>query len=247
MKWIMLCLVLLLSGLSVVAQSDFDDAVTAYERDDFAGAIAGFETLIVEGQVSADVYYNLAATCAVAGDTGCAMLNMRRALLYRPRDIGLQTSLAVMRADADLPGIETSDFLIAIGTTTNNLFMLSELAMLVFVLWCVCWLILAISFWLKKWRDVLRYILIVPALLLVLSFSILMLKIAVETLRPEAVIIADVAAIRSGPGDDFLFLYNVPAGTEIRIVEERPDWLRFQTGDNRQGWILREQIEKVVE
>jgi len=68
-----------------------------------------------------------------------------------------------------------------------------------------------------------------------------------ETACPPAVILATETVVRQGDSEAYepVFTEPVHAGTEVRIVEERSGWVRVEFPDGKDGWVRREDVERV--
>jgi uncharacterized protein YgiM (DUF1202 family) len=42
---------------------------------------------------------------------------------------------------------------------------------------------------------------------------------------------------QSGPGADYIALFELHEGAELRLLERRGDWLRISLGAELEGWI----------
>jgi hypothetical protein len=70
-------------------------------------------------------------------------------------------------------------------------------------------------------------------------------RVYTSVFRPAAVVTAEVAPIMSGPGGNYLEIYQLHAAAELRMLEERGDWAHFVQPDGREGWIQVSNFEKV--
>src|SRR5436305_13904414 len=87
---------------SAFAQTDFDKANQEYAQGHFKEAIAGYETLVRSGPLSANLFYDLGNAYFRTGDFGHAILNYERALAleqHHPEGAAnLQSARAAARA-----------------------------------------------------------------------------------------------------------------------------------------------------
>src|SRR5438046_2652181 len=67
-------------GASAFGQTDFSKANQEYAQGHFKEAIAGYETLVRSGPLSANLFYDLGNAYFRTGDFGRAILNYKRAL-----------------------------------------------------------------------------------------------------------------------------------------------------------------------
>src|SRR5437762_13548445 len=69
---------------SAFGQTDFGKANQEYAQGHFKEAIAGYETLVRSGPLSANLFYDLGNAYFRTGDFGRAILNYKRALALEP-------------------------------------------------------------------------------------------------------------------------------------------------------------------
>jgi tetratricopeptide (TPR) repeat protein len=213
----------------------------AYQNGDYQGAIAAYEQSIANGEVSGEIYYNLGLSYYETGQLGLALLNTRKAEIYLPRDEAVALQIARVRGQReDFIGAET-DWLAITAHLTGDVLTLYELSIVVFALWALYFLLLALS------RASLRWLLWLTAAGMLIGVFFLGVRLYVETQQPEAVVLVDAAQVMSGPAGDYLPLYVLYEAAELRIVEERYGWLRFVLADGRSGWIAADNVGIVAE
>src|SRR6266705_6450865 len=85
---------------SAFAQTDFDKANQEYAQGHFKEAIAGYETLVRSGLLSANLFYNLGNAYFRASDFGHAILNYERALALERHHPEAAANLQIARDEA---------------------------------------------------------------------------------------------------------------------------------------------------
>src|SRR5438034_8500718 len=85
---------------SAFAQTDFDKANQEYAQGHFKEAIAGYETLVRSGPLSANLFYDLGNAYFRTGDFGRAILNYKRALALEPHHPEAAANLRIARDEA---------------------------------------------------------------------------------------------------------------------------------------------------
>lgn len=217
------------------------DAAARYEADDFAGATGIWESLAREGLEDSHLWYNLGNAYYQQGDLGRAILSYRRAERLAPRDAQLRDNLALARArraDGDQVAAGGSAAPRAWrglrSRVSSGEFAVAGLVLL----WLTAALAVLGLLRVLAWRR-LRWPLVGLGVLLPL------VSIAAWTAEwqdwngREAVLLAPQVGVTSGPGADFLTLFQIHAGAELRVEEERGDWLRVSLGEQLEGWIPR--------
>jgi tetratricopeptide (TPR) repeat protein len=228
---------LLITGV-LSAQSDSSElllqADTAYMTGDYETSQVLYETVIQEGIRDFRVYFNLGNAYYQSGDLGRALLNYRRAQEISPRDTDLGNNLVLIRKERlDLQGDETG-FAEGLATLTTGGFNLSELSVVVFFMWAIWFILLGAAIFKTAWRYRLRTPLFFVGISLLTGLFLLGGRLATH---PPAVVIDEAVPVHSGPGEDYLELYQLHAAAEIYVWETKNDWVQFALTDGRLGWI----------
>ncbi|MFO0874818.1 MAG: tetratricopeptide repeat protein [Phycisphaerales bacterium] len=65
--------------------------------------------------------------------------------------------------------------------------------------------------------------------------------------RTQAVLVVDDAILRKGNGEGFdpAITARLGSGVELRVLEERPGWLRVRLPEGSEGWLRSEQVDRV--
>jgi hypothetical protein len=65
--------------------------------------------------------------------------------------------------------------------------------------------------------------------------------------EPATVVVQDAFAdLRSGPGRGFPATYSVERNATIELLRQRTDWIKVRTGNGREGWVHRSQLERTL-
>src|SRR5712675_1418216 len=98
------------SAASAIAQPDVDfgKANQEYAQGHFKEAIAGYETLVRSGSLSANLFYNLGNAYFRTGDFGRAILNYERALALERYHPEAAANLQIARDEARALEIQQS-------------------------------------------------------------------------------------------------------------------------------------------
>jgi tetratricopeptide (TPR) repeat protein len=236
MRMWFLALLLITEVLSAQSESAelLLQADTAYMIGDYETSQLLYETIIQEGFRDFRVYFNLGNAYYQSGDLGRALLNYRRAQEISPRDTDLGNNLALVRKERlDLQSDETG-FAEGLAPLTTGVFNLSDLSILIFFVWTIWFILLGVAIFKPVWRYRLRIPLSFVGIILLLSLLLLGGRLAAP---PTAVVIDEVVPVRSGPGEDYLELYQLHAAAEIYVWETKNDWVQFALADGRLGWL----------
>ncbi len=85
---------------SAFTQTDFDKANQEYAEGHFKEAIAGYETLVRSGPLSANLFYDLGNAYFRSSDFGRAILNYERALALERQHPEAAANLQIARDEA---------------------------------------------------------------------------------------------------------------------------------------------------
>jgi len=217
-----------------------------YEAGEFAGAIARYEKLVDAGVREGRLFYNLGGAYIKLGDLGRAVLNFRRAQRLLPRDGDVAANLRLARAQTlDRIEVENEGAIInlvrrLVGWTTFD-----EAAAAVLTLWIIlCGLAVSAILWRHR-RGPLLYLTGGIAALLFLGILSIGIRTIDEHGQPPAVVVGAKVNMRSGPGDNYLTEFTLHAGAEVRVVEQRGDWIRIGLPGDLQGWAPDEAIIRI--
>ena len=214
----------------------FDAANRLYEEGKFAEAVSAYEKLGQAGQVSAALYFNLGNAYFKSGQIGRAIAAYRTAQQITPRDPDLRANLQFARNQTPSPTLSPSRSQRWLARLTLN-----EWTMLAAgALWL--WLLLLATL---QWRPALRPVLRSYAFSLGVVGALLCLCV-VAALRETrftriAIVVTGEATARYGPLAESPAAFTVHDGAELRVLDQKDDWLQVSAGPRRIGWLRRDQ------
>ena len=227
--------------LSDIAQQ----AAVEYEAGNYEAARTHYTSLIESGVQDGVVFTNLGHTYYQLQDLGAALVNYRRAQIVQPRDAQINSGLARIRSlRTDIQGDETA-LIDNIAAMTVPIATSLELTWAMSALWCLYFGFVIVMIIRKQSRDSWRGTFVLLSTILLFGLLLWGSRVYVDRFRPAAIIIEPTVQVMSGPGADYLPIYNLHAAAELRILEQRDAWVRFILPDQRQGWIQEEMIERV--
>ncbi|MBE2247534.1 MAG: tetratricopeptide repeat protein [Candidatus Competibacteraceae bacterium] len=209
----------------------------AYSKGQFDEALALYQQLANEGQVSWVLYYNLANAAFKTGNYALAVLNYERAARLNPTHPDIRYNLSLVRNQ--LPDKQT--VLTYTGVTgflfyLRNLLTIDQWAWLSimflfmsFVSFLLTYLLH--SFTLKKILFVLVPFWFFPAI----SSALLAQWYYVDFYKNEAIVMNTEVPVFSSP-DKSVVLFVLHYGTKINIQKEKNEWLNISFED-KSGWI----------
>jgi tetratricopeptide (TPR) repeat protein len=244
-----LLFVLILAWTFVRLTSAQTDVVTqanaAYQSGDYETAIGLYESLAAGGSFDGAIYFNLGNAYYQTGDLTRALLNYRRAQNWIPRDSDLNANMALIRVQRlDVQGDEIG-LLESMSGLTSSTVTLTELGWIALVFWALWFVLLSGAILRKTWRDFLRPLLVVLAVVTMVGVILLGSRLFVTATAPAGVVVETSVTAMSGPGDTYLELFQLHTAAELRLWETNGDWVRVGLPDGRQGWIPRQSVELV--
>lgn len=240
---ICLCMVLAIPGVLSQTEDWHTEAEQAYLTGNYAQAIELYTWALEQGFTVSEVYFNLGNAYYADGNLGMALLNYLRAQHSNPRDLTIDTNIMRTRAiRANYQG-SSQHWIDFIAESTYTLFRIEELATITAIAWAMWFSLLAIYFIRRGWW--LRWGLSFSGLFIAVLVILFFCRTYADTQRPQAVITDLVTGVQSGPSEDYLTLFELYNGAEIRIIAREGGWAKFILPDGRQGWITRFAFEYV--
>jgi tetratricopeptide (TPR) repeat protein len=225
---------------SFAAASDpaaFDAANKLYYEGKFGDAAAAYDRLVQSGQRSAALYFNLGNAFFKSGQVGRAIAAYRQAQLLTPRDPDVRANLQFARNQVQGPTLPSTAWQRWSGRlSVNEWTFLAAVSLWLFLL------LLAALQWRPRLARPLRNGALALGLATLLLCSCLGAIVYENQSNRIAVVSAPEAVVRVGPLDTAPNAFTVHDGAELRVLDQREDWLQVTTGPQRNGWIQRQQV-----
>jgi tetratricopeptide (TPR) repeat protein len=219
-----------------LSASAFESANKLYEEGKFAEAAAAYESLVQSRQVSAALYFNLGNAWFKSGQIGRAIAAYRQAEQITPRDPDLRANLQFARNQTPAPTLSPSRWHRWLGRLTLNEW--TVLAAVALWLWL---LLLAILQWRPNLRLVLRAYVFSLAVLAALLCACAAAALQETRFTRAAIVITHEATVRYGPLAESPAAFTVHDGAELRVLDQKDEWLQVSGGPRRTGWLRRDQ------
>src|SRR5881409_327267 len=227
-------------GASAFAQTDFDKANQKYAQGHFKEAIAGYETLVRSGPVSANLFYDLGNTYFRAGNFGRAILNYERALALEPHHPEATANLQIARDEAHALELQPGRLERYLEFASVNQYTVTAAV----AFWIAAFCLAALVFTRRRSRATLTLLLV---MLLISAGGIVatwQLERGSEGSALAVVTGKDVQA-RLATADTANSVLALPPGSEVKIVSTRGDWIYAALPNNLRGWIPAKNAEQV--
>ncbi len=231
-----------LATRSLLAQADaeFAKANQEFAEGHFKEAISGYEALIRSGQWSANVFYDLGNAYFRTGDFGRAILNYERALALERHHPEATANLQIARDEAHALEIQPSSLERYLQFASLNQYSIAAAT----AFWLAIFAMFALIF---KQRRSARAIALSISCLLVLAVAVYAIFTLERGSKGQALAVVtgkDVQA-RLATADTANSVLALPAGSEIRILSTRGDWIYAALPNNLRGWIPAKNAEQV--
>lgn len=222
------------------SDAQFAKANQEYAANDFKGAIAEYENVVRSGEWSAPLFYDLGNAYFRTGDFGFAILNYERALALEPRHPEAQANLQIARDEARSLELQSTVFDRFLKNGNARSYTVAAAATFWLGLFGLAILVFA------RRRS--------PALVLLTLLSwIACAGLAASVWQIEtgnggrslAIVTAKNVEARVATADNAGSVLALPAGSEIRVLQQRGDWTYAVLPNNLRGWIPAKAAELV--
>ena len=227
---------------TLFAQPDaqFTKANEQFAQGDFKEAVAAYETLVHQGQRNANLFYDLGNAYFRTADFGRAILNYERALALDRHHAEATANLQIARDEARALELRPTRLERYLQFASINQYTLAA----------------AVAFWLGIFGIVVLIFARRRSAALI-SLSILCLLVcaifvwAIHTLdngsegRALAIVTGKDVQARLATADTANSVLALPAGSEIKILSTRGDWMYAVLPNDLRGWIQTKNAEQV--
>jgi len=220
-----------------ISATAFESANKLYEEGKFSEAATAYAKLLQGGQTSPALYFNLGNAFFKSGQIGRAVAAYRLAAQLTPRDPDVRANLQFARSQTQGPTLSPSRWQRWLGRLTLNEW--TVLAASAVWLWLVLLAVL-------QWRPGLR-----PALMgYVFALAIVALSLCgllgaacyQARLSRVAIVITKEADVRNGPLTESRTAFTAHDGAELRVLDQKDEWLEVSAGPRETGWLRRDQV-----
>jgi tetratricopeptide (TPR) repeat protein len=238
-----LCLFSLIIGFALTANGADNDAFAkankAYAEGRFGEAAANYESLVRAGKLNANLFYDLGNAWYRVGDFGQSILNYERALTLDPRHPEADANLRLARDEARALELRRDWIEHYAGMATVKQYTIAAAV--------AFWLALFIMAHLFFSRRSAGRIALIALCVIVCGVSIFAIVTLENGTRGDSLAIVtgkDVEA-RLATADNAKSVLVLPAGSEIKILSERGDWIYAALPNEQRGWIPAANAQRV--
>jgi tetratricopeptide (TPR) repeat protein len=227
-------------GLWAAEDDSFAKANQAYSEGRYAEAAADYQALVGSGHWNANLFYNLGNAQYRLGNFGQAILNYERALALEPRHPEADTNLRLARDEARALELRKDPVERYAGVVTIKQWAIAAAAGFWIALFVAAHLVLS------RRRSAGGIALVAAGLVLggVSVFAIGILEEGTSG-RALAIVTGQNVAARIATADSAQTVLALPAGSAIKVLSERGDWLYAALPNDQHGWIPASAVERV--
>jgi len=218
----------------------FQQANQLYQQGKVVEAKDLYETILRNGYVSGDLYYNLGNAYYKAGNIPRAMLSFERAVRLIPDDDDLRHNL-------QLAGMMITDriepvpklFIWEYWDSLKHLFSVSSATWLLYGVYLV--VIAGFTTMVLARRYVLRKAaLIVGAagtIVFLACLTLFIAKISDVNRADEAILQSGIVTVKNSPDAKSSDAFVLHGGVKVQIIDKVGDWVKIRLADGKVGWM----------
>jgi tetratricopeptide (TPR) repeat protein len=229
-------------------QDNFISANELYKHGDYENAIKAYEKMLNEGNLSADIYFNLGNSYYKTGNVSKSIVNYERALKLTPDDEDINFNLRIAQLKvADkiepLPEIFYVRWLKAL-TAELPLSTWSTIFLACFWLLFIAAAVYLFATSSAGKKAAFTFILIFMFLSLS-SFLIARDSHRITKDKIDAVIATASVYVKSSPDEKGNDLFILHEGTKVNVLDELGEWKKIRIANGTVGWLKAHDIEVI--
>ena len=224
----------------------FARANAAYQSKLYDSALALYGQIEAQGLESASLYFNIGNAYFKNGDLGHAVLNYLRAARLDPGDDDIRSNLTFAHGftRVQMEGVKLNPISSFVESVVGP-YRLDTLAWIASFFFVVLIGLLISRFGLGFQNGALRFSLVTALILLVVAASVTTFKYRIDYLTRRGVILAEDAAVRTGPSVELDVELQGSPGLVVTILDESGDWYSVLFENKRRGWIRKELVAEL--
>lgn len=234
---LMVAVLLTAPARAALSSAGFELANKLYEEGRFTEAAVAYEKLAHSGETSAALWFNLGNALFKSGQIGHAIAAYRQAEQLAPRDPDLRANLQFARNQVQGPTSSPGHWQRWLGRLTLNEW--TVLTAGAVWLWL---LLLALLQWRPALKPALRFYVLALAIVAVVLAACAGAVVRETRFTRTAIVTAREAVVRFGPLGESPAAFTAHDGAELRVLDQKDDWLQVSAGPRRTGWLRRDQV-----
>ena len=212
----------------------FVNANEKYNSGDFVSAIQKYNEIIINGDHSPEVYFNLGNAYYKLDSLALGIYYYEIGLKYFPNDFNLSQNLEYLN-DLTIDDIEALPFDI-VSKKTDYIFNYFSLH---------TWSLLCIALGVTSSFLFLFYFLSNSTRIKRITFTLFVLY-NIQNNFQYAIVFDETVEVNLEPNNNSEVLFELHEGTKIEILEDfDEDWIKIKLADGQIGWVIKNQIKVI--
>ncbi len=240
-------LTLLFSVNTLLAQSA-EQAESYYQSGDYTKAIEEYNSILNQGESSAELYFNLGNCYYKIGENTKAIINYERAKRLAPGDKDIKYNLALAQK-ATVDKIETLPEIFFVRWYNSFINSISVDGWACFsVALFILFLIMLCMFLFSNYSVVKKigfYIGIVAFIATIWSIVVANDRYTDEIGHNQAIITTPSVTVKSSPDNSGTDLFVVHEGLKVDVISTIGSWYNIKLADGNEGWISGSDLERI--
>jgi tetratricopeptide (TPR) repeat protein len=240
----------LMTSTNVLAQGQadnwFDQGNQLYKNQQYKEAIMRWEAVLESGAHSGALYFNMANAYYYLNDLASSMYYYEKALALNPNDEDIKANRAyVQNALIDVIREQPKTLFQKWDEASGQLFSVATWAWLG-LLFMALFVFAVLRFGFVDSPGAKRFSFVLAMMCLMLFVAVIFLGRKTEAYHQNyrwAIVFQQEMSVRSGPrlSDDALF--ELHAGTKLRLLQSQDQWQEIELADGRRGWVLAQELK----
>ena len=219
-----------------------------YRGGKYQEAAKEYESIIKQGMLSVELYFNLGNAYYRDRQLARAILSYERAAQFHPNDPDIEHNLKLSYLRTidriePVPDMFLIQWMRAVGSLIS-----SESVRMIFLLgWIVLFGSLAAMYLILRPIVIrrTRILFFISCVLVVLCSAMLGIQSFQDKAQDKAIITAQTVTAKSSPDAKAVDAFVIHEGLKVKLTDAVGEWVKVTLVDGKIGWILSEQCERI--
>lgn len=242
MKLKTLILSLLISLSSVASEELFTNANNAYSNSNYTEAIALYDSIILTGLESSELYFNIGNCYYQNKDWANAIWNYEKSLKLKKEEKTLEnlslSQLRIIDKIEPLPQLFYSKWWHQFISIFNTL---TWQYLALFFVWLILLIKILSLFTNSKKEHFLQTLISISFILFLSSYY----SIKENHSKKEGIIFTSAVVVNSAPSTNSTNLFTLHSGSKVEITDSIGEWINIKIANGNTGWILQNSVKEL--